>query len=154
YGEFLLRRQRGETPLVVEYQYRFPQYADWLAKQIALHQALSSCAGGEASSTAEPTSVGGETASPRPVLPQLPGYSVLKELGRGGMGVVYLARQTGLNRLVALKILLAGEHTSADGRQRFRREAEAVARLQHPGIVQIYEIGERAGRPFLALEYV
>jgi len=92
-------------------------------------------------------------AQPTPVLPQVPGYDILAELGRGGMGVVYKAKQLGLNRLVALKMILAGSHASADDRQRFLREAEAVARLHHPCIVQIYDIGEQAGLPFFSLEY-
>src|SRR5207302_3774250 len=87
-------------------------------------------------------------------LPAVPGYDVVRELGRGGMGVVYLARHRELKRLVALKMILAGIQTDPETKQRFRREAEAVARLQHPGIVQIHDVGEHAGRPFLALEYV
>jgi tetratricopeptide (TPR) repeat protein len=90
---------------------------------------------------------------PLPGMPDVPGYDILRELGRGGMGVVYQARHLTLKRTVALKMLLAGSHASADERQRFRTEAEAVARLQHPGIVQIYEIGDYQGLPYVALEY-
>lgn len=86
--------------------------------------------------------------------PAVPGYDIVRELGRGGMGVVYLARHRDLRRLVALKMILGAGNADLETRQRFRREAQAVARLQHPGIVQIHDVGEHAGRPYLALEYV
>jgi WD40 repeat protein/tRNA A-37 threonylcarbamoyl transferase component Bud32 len=82
------------------------------------------------------------------------GYEVLGELGRGGMGIVYKARQHGLNRLVALKMILHADHASETERRRFLHEAEALARLQHENIVQIHEVGEHHGKPFFSLEYI
>jgi serine/threonine-protein kinase len=101
------------------------------------------------------TLVGADAITPMPCsagLPQVPGYEVEAVLGRGGMGVVYKARHLALKRTVALK-MMAGHSDPAD-RVRFKVEAEAVARLQHPNIVQIYEIGEANGVPFFALEFV
>ncbi len=84
----------------------------------------------------------------------VPGYQILGTLGRGGMGVVYLARQMGLNRLVALKMILGNQHAGSELLARFRAEAEAVAKLKHPNIVQIFDIGELDGCPYFSLEYV
>jgi serine/threonine protein kinase/tetratricopeptide (TPR) repeat protein len=81
-------------------------------------------------------------------------YQVVGELGRGGMGVVYKARHRKLNRLVALKMILAGKHSGNEALSRFIAEAQAVARLQHPGIVQIFDIGEHQGLPYFSLEFV
>jgi len=93
-----------------------------------------------------------------PALPSvpvtLPGYEIMGELGRGGMGVVYRARHMRLNREVALKMVLHGPHASRCELERLRSEAESIARLQHPHIVQIFEVGETDGCPYCALEYV
>jgi serine/threonine-protein kinase len=87
-------------------------------------------------------------------IPMVEGYEVLSELGRGGMGVVYKARQVRLKRLVALKLVLAGPHAGPAHLARFQLEAQAAARLQHPNVVQVYEIGEQDGRPYFSLEFV
>jgi hypothetical protein len=81
-------------------------------------------------------------------------YEILEEIGRGGMGVVYRAHQSGVRRVVAIKMILGGEHTTAAALERFRIEAEAAARLRHDGIVQIFDLGTESGRPYLVMEYV
>ena len=102
---------------------------------------------------ADDTAVGasGET---QPKRPHLRGFQMLDEIGRGGTGVVYRARHLRLNRPVALKMLLSGNHASPAELARFRVEAETIARLQHPNIVQIHEVGEFEGLPYIALEYL
>ncbi len=101
-----------------------------------------------------PPSIPPENSSDRVRFPQVPGYEILDELGRGGMGVVYKARERRLNRFVALKMILAGDHAGLYALERLRTEAETIARLQHPNIVQIYAIGECDGLPFVVLEFV
>jgi WD40 repeat protein len=90
----------------------------------------------------------------RGAAPAIPGYEILGELGRGGMGVVYQARQLQLDRPCALKMILAGAHADRESAARFLAEARAIARLEHPHIVQIHHIGEADGLPFLELEYL
>jgi WD40 repeat protein len=89
-----------------------------------------------------------------PVLPLVPGYEIVRVLGRGGMGVVFEAVQVGLKRRVALKMILAGPHADPAELARFQAEAEAVARLAHPNIVQVYEVGVHRQEPYIALELV
>src|SRR5208283_4468947 len=87
-------------------------------------------------------------------LPQVPGYRVEAVLGHGGMGVVYKAWHLRLNRAVALKMLLAGPWARPEELERFQREAEAVAALGHPSIVQIHDVGDVEGRPYFTMEFV
>jgi len=117
---------------------------DLLAIPRSLHKV------GESSASLAPKSAGAEGPF---VGPEVIGYEVLGELGRGGMGVVFLARQKGLNRPVALKMMLSGNLAELSNFERFRAEAATLGRLQHPGIIQIYEIGDHQGQPFFSLEY-
>jgi WD40 repeat protein/serine/threonine protein kinase len=129
----------------------------------ALRQRLSSTSATARSTTAAflsrmqsataPTT-GGRAPTAPAELPQVAGYELEQELGRGGMGVVYRARHLRLNRTVALKMILSGAHAGEREIARFLQEAEAVAQLHHPNIVQIYDVGESDGHPFIALELV
>src|SRR5262249_52947372 len=87
-------------------------------------------------------------------LPQVEGFEIQGELGRGAMGVVYKALQLGLNRLVAIKMIRYGANAAPEDLVRFLAEAEAVAQIHHPNIVQIYSVAKHAGLPFFVLEYL
>jgi serine/threonine protein kinase/WD40 repeat protein len=137
------RRQAGETPAADEYAARFPDL-----DAVALRSAT------------DETVPDGKSAAPFPPDAVFAGHQLLGELGRGGMGVVYRARHLGLNRVVALKMIRSAGLASPAELSRFRTEAEAVARLQHPNIVHIFEVGEclppgsAVAVPYLSLEFV
>jgi len=172
--ELAYRLRSGEPPAPEEYQARFPEHAALIdavfaevipeGAAVPPAPAATGRCGPAPETGADPSRTSPELAPPQadsvpsikqsPSLPEIPGYKVLKLLGRGGMGVVYKARQVALKRLVALKITLTGGHAGPQELARFRTEAEAIARLQHANIVQIYEVGDSGGLPYFTLEYV
>ena len=154
YGEFLLREELGESPSVDEYLVDYPQYAERLRTQVELHRALAGDTAAAKESTFLPLSGFSPPTQGASRWPGVTGFVILEELGRGGMGVVYRARQRRPGRTVALKMLLAGACASPELLDRLRNEAEAVARMQHPHVVQIFEVTEHDGLTCLVLEYV
>jgi serine/threonine protein kinase/tetratricopeptide (TPR) repeat protein len=173
------RSRRGEVPTAEEYARQLPDHIE-LIRDVFDQAAPGSPAsmtryavpserepmdsgggrsqtplpGLETSNQGDPAAWGPAGTGPDPAGSVVPGYEILGVLGQGGMGIVYRARQLPLRRLVALKMLRADSHPEPEQLRRFHAEAEAVARLQHPHIVQIYEIGTHAGLPYLALEFV
>jgi eukaryotic-like serine/threonine-protein kinase len=150
YAEYVVRGERGETCDPAEWYQRFPQLASDLQQVFEIDR--------EWRHEAE-----GTTAQILPVRTTnalgtngifIPGYEIVGEIGRGGMGIVYRAVQDGLQRVVSIKVILSGAYASERERQRFRREAEAIARLNHPNIVKIFDVGEADGRLYCAMEYI
>jgi WD40 repeat protein len=140
--EVFYRRRAGEVPRPEDYQVPFPILKpEWIAD--VLETTPDALASSHPDSPVE-----------CPAGQNIAGHEILGVLGHGAMGVVYQARHVRLNRIVALKLIRSGEHAAPEALSRFRREAEAVAQLQHPHIVQIHEVGEHEGWPFFALEFV
>jgi WD40 repeat protein len=146
YTEFVVRQELGQNPTPADWLDRFPQYKTDLEQMFEVHDELC-----RSDAITRHDGVGTIPVS-RAIL--IPGYQVLSEVGRGGMGVVYQARDVRLNRVVAVKVILSGELAGAKERGRFRREVEAAARLDHPNIARVYEVGDASGRPYCAMEFV
>ncbi len=151
------RRRLGETPRPDDYLERFPDISpEWTDELFAdpgdgLATVVQQRTGCGITPAILPIT---ETTNVGALEGTFQNYDTLELIGRGGMGVVYSARDVRLNRRVALKMIRAGDHAGSGERERFRTEAEVVARIRHPNIVQIFEVGEDEGRPFIALEYV
>jgi tetratricopeptide (TPR) repeat protein len=145
YREYLLREELGEKPSLTGFRERFPEHAERLKIQVELHSALRTRSiGGSADTIIQSAS---------PAL-SIPGYEIIQELGRGGMGLVYKARHIGLDRVVALKVIREAAGIDPQSLGRFEIEGKAAARLRHAQIVQVYDVGQIDGRPYAALEYV
>lgn len=156
--EYRARIHWGDKPTIDSYAERFPNLAKALRSELpAVDQEFQREVLTRPRSIERLTSLftppkssdSGET-----ILPRIPGYELLGVVGRGSMGVVYKARQSGLNRLVAIKMIHAGAAACDLDRARFRVEAEAAAALHHPHIVQIYDVGEHENCPYVVLELV
>ena len=156
YAEYLAREQSGEKPELAEYEVRFPAFAPVLAEQIRLHHAFDTLEDDDTqveANEAEPAHRADTVMSPGPSKADA-SYEILEQIGSGGMGVVYRARQAGLNRFVALKMVRAIDASNRELLARFRSEARVVASLHHPHIVQVYDYGEHEGLPYLTMELV
>jgi tetratricopeptide (TPR) repeat protein len=154
--------QRGRHLTLADYLTRYPELGPAGALPPDLVQVAEEVCRrfGQAPAT-QLVTPGGAATGPEPpappaagAVPCVAGYDVLGKLGQGGMGAVYRARHLRLNRVVALKVVGDAPNAPPEALVRFRQEAEMTARLQHPNIVQIYEVGEYAGGSYLALEYV
>jgi eukaryotic-like serine/threonine-protein kinase len=141
-AEYDLRQRTEGAVNLDEYARRFPAHIEELRRRLACAATIADRFAGL-----------GAAAGGRE-LPVVPGYEIVQEVGRGGMGIVYQARQLGLARTVALKMVSTGLTAGPKDLTRFRAETAALARLQHPNIVQIYDVGEAAGRPYFAFEFV
>ncbi len=142
YGEYFVRKELGHAVEMQDYGRQFPQYAATLEQQSELHAALVGLNPRTASAPLSDANF------------QVDGYSVIAELGRGGMGVVFKAHQHTLRRDVAIKAILAEHAHREKWRERFAAEAAAIARMRHPNFVQIYDFGLAGGHPYLVLELV
>jgi serine/threonine-protein kinase len=157
YGEFLVRRALGEAVGAAEYLTRFPQYAAGLREQFALFAAMDTgnTSGATAFPSRPPTCPAGAGPTAAGGLPELPGYQVVGELGRGGMGLVYRAFEPRLGRSLAVKVLLPEHRDNPGLRRRFLEEAQVMGQLQHPGVAPVHELGELPdGRPFFTMKQV
>jgi serine/threonine protein kinase len=158
---YLKAVEEGQRPDPDEWLARHPGLADELAESFAAQRSLDRVAA-PLRDFADPPPVNpalapGETIPSKPTLGTVRhfgDYELLGELGRGGMGVVYQARQGGLSRDVALKMILPGQLASAEAVQRFRAEAKAAATLDHPNVVPIYEVGEHQGQHYFTMKLI
>ena len=153
YAEFLALDEIGRLPESNSWLEKFPAHRPRLERLLKLHDFLSTDKTASLGALSTTEFVGERSPEQDVALQPFNKYELLNELGRGGMGIVYRARQEGLGRIVALKVLRSIEN-HPKVRQRFQQEAETVASLQHPNIVQVIEISLENGKEFLSMEYL
>jgi serine/threonine protein kinase/WD40 repeat protein len=154
YNELLLRQRSGETPDLQKFNGRFPALAVQMEFLFELHLALDESAFSTSQNEETLPDAGSPLRTAPATFPVIPGLQVIRELGRGGSSVVFEAQQFALHRRVALKMMLAGSCAGPEQRSRFHIEAQVLARLHHPHIVPVYQVGEHDGQLFLLMEYV
>ncbi|MEE8171008.1 MAG: serine/threonine-protein kinase, partial [Phycisphaerae bacterium] len=153
-NEFLDLRASGTPVTPQEFTQKHPDFAEELSRHFEGLGMLDRLAGSsDGTIQADRSDLVKSIADDAP-LPQIQGYELLREIGRGGMGVVYKALQRSTQRVVALKLLLEGSLASDSNRKRFEREIALAAQLRHPNIIPIYDSGVTDGRMFFAMEYV
>jgi len=162
FTEFLLREDLGEAPTQLEYVTKYPRYAELLAAQIQFHHAVNEVdllqLSDDSSQAGQQLSWG--QASPRDSsqptdVPEMIGrYRIMRQLGSGGMGSVWLARDAALDRDVALKLPRLSKASGGKMVERFYREARAAAKLSHPNLCVIHDVGDESGIPYLAMQYL
>src|SRR5262245_19006442 len=154
-AQYLDAERRGQAPAPDEVIAGHPEFAAELRSFFADRDQFVRIAGGPAAGPDAVNTVGLETLpAPGDRVRYFGDYELQAEIARGGMGVVYKARQSRLNRIVALKLILSGQLASPADVDRFRREAESVANLDHPNIVPIFEVGEHEGQHYFSMKYV
>jgi WD40 repeat protein len=153
YREYLVRCELGAAPPADEYYRRFPQWREPLCHQFQVHKLLADTPAAN-NGEEQPTPWPAHTPPPRPWKNNPQDFEVLDEIARGSMGVVYRAWQKKVRRVVALKVILSRSLSAPEDLARFRQEGEALGRLVHPNIVQIFRIDEWEHCPFLVMEYV
>jgi serine/threonine protein kinase len=157
--EFLARRRRGERPTVKEYEGRYPELAASIRNLFPALILMENLDAGSLGVPASPVDRSAATAAGRgsisaPVPDQLGDYRILREIGRGGMGIVYEAEQGSLGRRVALKILPLGALTNPVQVRRFEREARAAGRLHHTNIVPVFGVGREGDNYYYVMQYI
>ena len=149
--EFAARFRRGERPALKEYTDRYPELAEEIRELFPAMVQVEQAEGGRQVEEEKET---GDSRTANPPLSQIGDYRILREIGRGGMGVVYEAEQISLGRRVALKVLPRQVSGDRMVQERFRREARAAARLHHTNIVPVFEVGQDEDVRFYAMQFI